>query len=46
MKISNKRNFQKLVYNPSADIVLNNSKSFHKTCVIEPYSFIIVGTTL
>ena len=46
MKISNKKIFQKLVYNPSADIALNNSKSFHKICVIEPYSFILVDTTL
>ena len=46
MKIHNKRELQNIVTNHSADIDYKDFMSIYKKCTSEPYSFLIIDTTL
>ena len=46
MKISNKRELQKIAFNHSSDIDFQDFMNLRKTCTVEPYSFLVIDTTL
>ena len=46
MKISNKRELQPIVFNHSSDIDFQDFKNLYKKCTAEPYSFLVIETTL
>ena len=46
MKINNKRELQNIAINHSADIDYKNFIKIHRECTKEPYSFLIIDTTL
>ena len=46
MKIPNKRELQKVALNHSSDIDFKDFMKIYKKCTLEPYSFLVNGTTL
>ena len=46
MKIHNKRDFQNIAFNHSADIDFEDFAKIYKNCTKEPYSFSTIDTTL
>ena len=46
MKVNNKRELQNIAINHSADIDYKNFIKIHRECTKEPYSFLIIDTTL
>ena len=46
MKIPNKRELQKIALNHSSDIDFKDFMKIYKKCTLEPYSFLVNGTTL
>ena len=46
MKIPNKRELQQIALNHSSDIDFKDSMKIYKKCTVEPYSFLVNGTTL
>ena len=46
MKISNKREVQKIALNHSSDIDFKDFMQIYKKCTTEPYSFLVNDTTL
>ena len=45
-KVSNKRELQQIAINHSSDISTNDFENIYKKCTVEPYSFLVNGTTL
>ena len=46
MKISNKRELQKIGFNHSSDIDFRDFMNLYKKCIAKPYSFLVIDTTL
>ena len=46
MKIPNKRELQQTVYNHSSDIDVQDFMNLNKKCTANPYSFLVIDTTL
>ena len=46
MKIPNKRELQKIVFNHLSDIDFQDLKNLYKKCTAKPYSFLVINTTL
>ena len=46
MKIPNKRELQQIALNHSSDINFKDFIKVYKKCTAEPYSFLVIGTTL
>ena len=46
MKIPNKREPQKIVFNHSSDIDFQDLMNLYKKCTAKPYSFLVNNTTL
>ena len=46
MKINNKRELQNIAFNHSADIDYKDFMKIYRECTREPYSFLIIDTTL
>ena len=46
MKIHNRRELQQIAINNSADIDYKNFLKIYKNCTKEPYSFLVINTTL
>ena len=46
MKISNKRELQQIAINHSSDINTKDFVRIYKKCTDEPYSFLVIDTTL
>ena len=46
MKITNKREFQQIVFNHSSDIDFRSFMNLYKKCTAKPYSFLVIDTTL
>ena len=46
MKISNKRELQQIATNHSSDINTKDFVRIYKKCTDEPYSFLVIDTTL
>ena len=46
MKIPNKRELQKIVFNYSSDIESQDLMNLYKKCTAKPYSFLVINTTL
>ena len=46
MKISNKRELQQIAANHSSDINTKDFVRIYKKCTDEPYSFLVIDTTL
>ena len=46
MKISNKREHQKITLNQSSDIGFRVFINLYKKCTAKPYSFLVIDTTL
>ena len=46
MKISNKRELQKIAFNHSSDIEFRDFMNLYKKCIAKPYSFLVIDTTL
>ena len=46
MKIPNKKEFQKIAFNHSSDIDFKDFMKIYKKCAAEPYSFLVIDTTL
>ena len=46
MKISNKRELQKITFNRSSDIYFKDVMNLYKNCTTKPYSFLVIDTTL
>ena len=46
MKIPNKRELQRFAFNHSSDIGFEEFMSFYKKSTAEPYSFLVIDTTL
>ena len=46
MKISNKRELQKIAFNHSLDIDFQDLMNLYKNCTAKPYSFLVIYTTL
>ena len=46
MKIPNKRELQKIVFNHSSDIDFQDLMNLYKKCTAKPYSFLVINTTL
>ena len=46
MKIPNKRELQKIVFNYSSDIEFQDLMNLYKKCTAKPYSFLVINTTL
>ena len=46
MKISNKRELQQIALNNSSDIDSKDFMKIYRKCTAEPYSFLVIGTTL
>ena len=46
MKIPNKRQLQQIALNHSSDIDFKDFIKIYKKCTSEPYSFLVIDTTL
>ena len=46
MKIPNKRELQQISFNHPSDIDLQNLMNPYKRSTVEPYSFLVIDTTL
>ena len=46
MKIPNKRELQQISFNHPSDIDLQNLMNLYKRSTVEPYSFLVIDTTL
>ena len=46
MKIPNKREFQQIAFNDSSDINFQDFMNLYKRFTAEPYSFLVIDTTL
>ena len=46
MKIPNKRELQQIALNHSSDIKFKDFIKIYKKCTAEPYSFLVIDTTL
>ena len=46
MRISNKREFQKIAFSHSSDIDFQDIMKLYKMCTVKPYSFLVIDTTL
>ena len=46
MKIPNKRKLQQIAFNHSSDIDFQDFMNLYKMCTAEPYSFLVIDTTL
>ena len=46
MKIPNKREFQQIAFNHSSDINFQDFMNLYKKFTAEPYSFLVIDTTL
>ena len=46
MKIPNKRELQKIVFNYPSDIESQDLMNLYKKCTAKPYSFLVINTTL
>ena len=46
MKISNKRELEKIAFNHSSDIDFQDFMNLWKNCTEKPYSFLVIDTTL
>ena len=46
MKIPNKRELQEIAFNHSSDIDFQDFINLYKKCTAEPYSFLVIDTTL
>ena len=46
MKIPNKRELQEIAFNHSSDIDFQDFINFYKKCTAEPYSILVIDTTL
>ena len=46
MKIPNKREFQQIAFNHSSDINFQDFMNLYKRFTAEPYSFLVIDTTL
>ena len=46
MKIRNKREFQQIAFNHSLDINSQDFMNPYKNSTVEPYSFLVIDTTL
>ena len=46
MKIPNKRELRQIALNHSSDIDFKYFMKFLKICTLEPYSFLVIDTTL
>ena len=46
MKISNKRELQKIAFNHSLDIDFQDCMNLYKRCTAKPYYFLVINTTL
>ena len=46
MKILNKRELQLIAFNHSTDIDFQDFMNLYKNCTAEPYSFLVIDTTL
>ena len=46
MKVSNKRELQQIAFNNSSDIDFQDFMNFYKNSTVEPYSFLVIDTTL
>ena len=45
-KIPNKREHSKIALNHSSDVSFNDFMKIYKKCTVEPYSFLVIYTTL
>ena len=46
VKILNKRERQKIAFNPSSDLDFQDFMNLYKICTAKPYSFLVIDTTL
>ena len=46
MKIPNKRELQQISFNHPSDIDIQNLMNLYKRSTVEPYSFLVIDTTL
>ena len=46
MKILNKGELEQIAFNHSSDIDFQEFMNLHKKCTAEPYSFLVIDTTL
>ena len=46
MKISNKRELQQIAINQSSDVDFKDFMKIYRKCTAEPYSFLVIDTTL
>ena len=46
MKVPNKRELQQIAFNHSSDIDVQDFMDLYKKCIVKPYYFLVVDTTL